>query len=54
MRTHLLDLYVNGNNRSASHDATNFYSFGVEHIPKQIKKFMGKKYHSKYLKNTIR
>ena len=32
-----IPLYVNGNN------TTYFDSFGVEHIPKEIKKFRGKK-----------
>ena len=35
--------YVNGNNESASYDATYFGSFGAEHIPKEIKKFIGNK-----------
>ena len=34
---------MNGNNGSASYDATYFESFGVEHIPKEIKKFRGNK-----------
>ena len=33
IRTHWIALYVNGNN------ITYFDSFGVEHIPKEIKKF---------------
>ena len=33
----MIALYVNGNN------ATYFASFGVEHIPKKIKKFIGNK-----------
>ena len=36
VRTHWIDLYVNGDNGSASHIARNFYSFGVKHIPKHI------------------
>ena len=36
-------MYVNGNNRRASYDAIYFDSFGVEHIPKEIKKFEGNK-----------
>ena len=36
--THWIALYVNGNN------VTYFDSFGVKHIPKEIKKFIGKKY----------
>ena len=27
-------------------NATNFDSFGIEHIPKEVKKFIGKKYHN--------
>ena len=34
---------MNGNNGSAFFDATYFDSFGIEHIPKEIKKFIGKK-----------
>ena len=39
--THWIALYVNGDNGIASFDATYFDSFGVEHIPKEIKKFIG-------------
>ena len=35
--THWIALYVNGNN------VTYFESFGVEHIPKEIRKFIGNK-----------
>ena len=35
--THWIDLYVNGNN------ITYFDSFGIEHIPKEIKHFIGNK-----------
>ena len=35
--THWITLYVNGNN------IIYFYSFGVEHIPKEVKKFIGNK-----------
>ena len=35
--THWIALYVSSNN------VTYFYSFGVEYIPKEIKKFMGNK-----------
>ena len=41
--THLMALYVNDDNGIASFDATYFGSFGVEHIPKEIKKFIGNK-----------
>ena len=34
---------MNGNKRRASYDAIYFDSFGVEHIPKEIKKFTGNK-----------
>ena len=37
IRTHWMALYVNYNN------ATYFDSFGVEQIPKEIKKFIGNK-----------
>ena len=30
-------------NMSTSYDATYFYNFGVEHIPKEIKNFIGNK-----------
>ena len=36
-------LYMNGNNRIVSNHAIYFDSFGVEHIPKEIKKFIGNK-----------
>ena len=39
--THRIALYVNGNNRRASYDVIYFDSFGVEHITKGIKKFIG-------------
>ena len=42
MRTDRIALYGNGNN-SASYNATYFDSFGVEHILKEIKKFIGNK-----------
>ena len=41
--THWIALYVNGNNRRASCDAIYFDSFEVEHIPEEIKKFIGNK-----------
>ena len=34
---------MNGYNRRASYDAIYFDSFGVKHIPKEIKNFMGNK-----------
>ena len=34
---------MNGNNGSASYDAIYFESFGVQHIPKQSKKFIRNK-----------
>ena len=52
MGNHWITLYVNGNNRRASYNAIYFDSFGVEHIPKEIKKIIGhrtQKYHNKYL-----
>ena len=41
--THWIALYVTGNNRRKSYDAIYFDSFGVEHIPKEIKKIIGNK-----------
>ena len=41
--THWLVSYLNGNNRRTSYDAIYFDSFGVEHILKEIKKFIGNK-----------
>ena len=41
--TNWIALYVNGNNERASYTATYFDSFGVKHIPKNIKKFIGNK-----------
>ena len=38
-----MGLYVNGNNRRTSYDAIYFDSFGVGHIPKEIKKIHWKK-----------
>ena len=38
--THWIALYVNGNNRAT----ICFDSFGVEHIAKEIEKFIGNKY----------
>ena len=34
---------MNSNNRKASYDAIYFHSLGVEHIPKEIKNFIGNK-----------
>ena len=39
--THWIALYVKSNIGSASYDATYFDSSGVEHISKEIKKFIG-------------
>ena len=48
--THWIALYVNRDNGSESYNTTYFDSFGVEHLPKRIKKFIGnKKNHNKYL-----
>ena len=41
--THWIALYVNDNNGRTSYDAIYFDSFGVEHIPKEIKKSIGNK-----------
>ena len=41
--THEIALYVCGNKKRASYDTICFDSFGVEHIPKEIKKFIGNK-----------
>ena len=38
---HWIVFYVNGNNRRASYNVIYFDSFGVEHSPKKIKKFLG-------------
>ena len=46
----MIALYVNGDNGSASYDATYFDSFGVEHIPKEVEKFIG----NKNITNTYR
>ena len=35
---------MTGNKRRSSYDAIYFDSFGVERIPKEIKKFIGKKH----------
>ena len=50
--THWIALFVNGDNGSAFYDGTYFDSFGVEHIPKEIKKqtaFIGKNNCNKFL-----
>ena len=44
--TNWIALYVN------AEIVTYLDSFGVEHILKEIKKFIRKKYHNKYLQNT--
>ena len=42
---------MNSNNRSTSYEAPYFGSFGVEHIPKEIKKTHRKqKYYHKYFR----
>ena len=41
--THWIDLYVNGNNGSASQGVSYFYNCGVKQIPKEIKKLIGNK-----------
>ena len=34
---------MNGNNRRASYNGIYFDSFGVEYVPKEIKRFIGRK-----------
>ena len=41
--THWITLYGNSNNKNPSYNTAYFNSFGVEHVPKDIKKFIGKK-----------
>ena len=41
--THWIALFVDSNNRRASYRAIYFVSFGVENIPKEIKKLLGNK-----------
>ena len=41
--THWIALYINGDNVGASNNAAYFGSFGVAHIPKEYKKFIGNK-----------
>ena len=36
-------LYVNDNNRNNNDNVTYFDGFGIEHIPKEIKNFIGNK-----------
>ena len=43
IRTHLIALHVNGDNRSALYDAAYFDSFGVKQFPIEIEKFIGNK-----------
>ena len=43
IETHCIALYVNAEN------ITYFDSLGFEHIPKEIRKFIGKKYYNKQL-----
>ena len=38
--THWIALYVNNNNNNNNNNVTYFDSFGVEYIPKEIKKFI--------------
>ena len=40
IETHLITLYLNGNNWSASYNQTYLDSFEVEHIPKEIEKII--------------
>ena len=41
--THWITLYVEGDGKSVSYNATYFDSVGAEHSPKEIKKFIGNK-----------
>ena len=41
--THQKALYINGDNGKASYDGTNFDSFRLEQIPKEIKKLIDNK-----------
>ena len=41
--THWIALHVNGKKGRVSFDATYFDSFGVEYVPKEIKKIIGNK-----------
>ena len=43
MGNHWITFHVNVDNKSTSYDATYVDSFGVEHIPKEIKKDIGNK-----------
>ena len=55
--THRIALYVNNNNNNNNNNVTYFESFGVKHIPKEIKNFIGKKILSQIFieyKHTIR
>ena len=40
---HWIALFLNGDNGSASYGPAYFDSFGFEHIPKEIKEFIGNK-----------
>ena len=44
IETHWIVFYVNVNNKRSSYEAVYFDSFGNEHIPKEIKAFIGNKY----------
>ena len=46
IRSHRIFLYVKDNS------FTHFDRFCIEHIPKEAKTFVDKKYHNKYLQNT--
>ena len=47
IETHWIDLHLNGSN------GIFFDSFGVKHIPKEVKKKPRKQKYHKYLQNTI-
>ena len=50
IENHWMSLHVNSDNGSASHKAIYFGSFGVGHMPKEIKKrYRKQNYHNKYL-----
>ena len=43
IEAHLISLHLNSDNRRASYNAIYFDNFGGDHIPKDIKKFIGNK-----------